>query len=500
MRALDTVEAPSTVGTVGNGPVINSYVINSAVSGGTETGAIDAAGATGAAVPSGEVGVLVLRRLDAAGLAGLERGELLGVLGDIQRHENQTAGYRIEVLRALDQLNSHGRVPDVSPHVELREATGVSERDARRITRTAQKAREHSQVLQSLSEGNITPAQAEVLCDARVTDETRAELLTAAVVEDSDQTRRSVHEAECVNETAMERFKRQREARGAGWRRDHEGMLKLWARFDPRAAAQIEATLETLRSQYWINDKQIRNGRRSPAQRDADVLAYALAGLTNNTADEQAVTRLHNHNRRHANSRYTSNTNASSTVSNSAGASKTDANSTDTAPRLPSAQISVLIDLDALRQSTDATGVTDAGVELPSEVVRALACDAQLIPIILGGPGGSPDVGRARRTVPTGLRRLLIARDGHCQWPDCKQPPSRCDAHHIIHWANGGPTNIDNLVLLCHRHHHQLHEHNHRIVRQPNGTWQAQPATAKQADHVPGADPPDPTTNQARAP
>ncbi len=495
VRAVGRVDTPSKAAAVDQGAFGNGGTVDTD----TPLGVVVAADAASSAVPTGEVGVLVLRRLDAAGLAGLERGELLGVLGDIQRHENQTAGYRIEVLSALDQLDSHGRVPDVSPHVELREATGVSERDARRITRAAQKAREHSQVLQSLSEGNITPAQAEVLCDARVTDETRAELLTAAVVEDSDQTRRSVYEAECVNETAMQRFKRQREARGAGWQRDHEGMLKLWARFDPRTGAQIEATLEALRSQYWINDKQVRIGRRSPAQRDADVLAYALAGLTDNTADEQAVTRLHNHNRRHANSTVSSNTDASSTVSNSAGASKTDANSTDTAPRLPPAQVSVLIDLDALRQSTDATGVTDAGIELPSEVVRGLACDAQVIPIMLGGPGGSPDVGRARRTVPQGLRRLLIARDGHCRWPGCDQPPSRCDAHHVIHWANGGPTSIDNLVLLCHRHHHQLHEHGHQITRQPNSTWKIELGTGNQADQQPEAEP-NRTTNQARAP
>ncbi len=499
VRALGTVEAPGTVGAVSGGSASGG-----SASGGTEVGALVAADAASSAVPTGEVELLTLRRFDAAGLAGLERGELLGVLGDIQRHENQTAGYRIEVLGALDRLDSHGRVSDLSPHVELREATGVSERDARRITRTAQKAREHVQVLQSLSEGDITPAQAEVLCDARVTDDVRAELLNSATAEDSDQTRRNVYEAECVNETALQRFKRQREARGAGWQRDHEGMLKLWARFDPRAGAQIEATLETLRSQYWINDKQVRIGRRNPAQRDADVLAYALAGLTNNTADEQAVTRLHNHSHRNANSRDASNTVPSNTVPSNTVPSNTvpsssGAGSTDTAPRLPSAQISVLIDLDALRQSTDATGVTDAGIELPSEVVRGLACDAQVIPIILGGPGGSPDVGRTRRTVPTGLRRLLIARDGHCQWPDCKQPPSRCDAHHVIHWANGGPTSIDNLVLLCHRHHHQLHEHNHQITRQPNGTWRTDFATENQADQEHAAEP-SRTTNQARAP
>ena len=421
------------------------------------------------AATSDGVGLLTLRCLDAEELAGLGRHGLLDVLGDIQRFVNQAAGYQAKVLGALNLLGSDGRAPEVSPHIALRDATGISERDARRITRTAHKTGEHDTVLQSLWHGDITAAQAEVLCDARVTNEVRAELLAAAVLEDSDQTRRRVHEVESCNETAMQRFKRQREARGGGWRRDHEGMLKLWAKFDPRSGAQIEAALETLQQQYWVNDKQVRTNRRSPAQRDADVLAHAIAGLTYNAADEKAVERLTN--RSHQGS----------------------------APHLPAAQVSVLIDLDALREQTDAVGVTDAGIELPPEVVRALACDAELIPMMLSGPGGSADVGRRSRTVPQRLRRLLIARDRHCQWPGCHQPPSRCDAHHIIHWADGGATNLDNLVLLCHRHHHHLHEHSYQMIRQPDSTWHVNQNPQPKA--VPDPEPePCHITKQARGP
>ncbi|WP_419943632.1 hypothetical protein [Candidatus Poriferisodalis sp.] len=118
--------------------------------------------------------------------------------------------------------------------------------------------------------------------DARVPVRVRAELVAAAAGEDTDATRRRVRQAEadhCV-ERAMERFERQRQARGAGWQRDHEGMLRLWAKLDPEVGAAVEANLEALRRQYWLDDKQVRNGRRTPAQRDADVLAYTLAGVT----------------------------------------------------------------------------------------------------------------------------------------------------------------------------------------------------------------------------
>ena len=91
---------------------------------------------------------------------------------------------------------------------------------------------------------------------------------------------------------------------------------------------------------------------------------------------------------------------------------------------------------------------------------------------MLGAPGGSADVGRARRTVPARLRRALIARDRHCVWPGCEAPPSRCDAHHIWHWTHGGPTNLANLALLCHKHHHDLHTQHLTIERNPDGTWE----------------------------
>lgn len=309
----------------------------------------------------------------------------------------------------------------------------------------------------------------------------RADLVAAAAGEDTDATRRRVRQAEvdhCV-ETPMERFERQRRARGAGWQRDHEGMLRLWAKLDPEVGAAVEAGLEALRRQYWLDDKQVRNGRRTPAQRDADVLAYALAGITLTDTDTAAVDRLHarvRQDRQHADE-----TSRGEDLS--------------IGRRLPPTQISVLIELDALRGQTDAVGLTDAGIELPPEVVRRLACDAEIIPMILGGPGGSADIGRCHRTVPLRLRRLLIARDRHCRWPGCSEPPSRCDAHHVHHWIDGGPTDLDNLVLLCHTHHHYLHQHGHKMIPQPDGTW-----TTTQTTNTAPATPAQTGSAQPRAP
>jgi hypothetical protein len=67
-------------------------------------------------------------------------------------------------------------------------------------------------------------------------------------------------------------------------------------------------------------------------------------------------------------------------------------------------------------------------------------------------------VGRATRTVPAPIRTALSLRDGGCRFPGCDRPPEWTDGHHIKHWADGGPTSLDNLVLLCRRHHRMVHE------------------------------------------
>ncbi len=79
------------------------------------------------------------------------------------------------------------------------------------------------------------------------------------------------------------------------------------------------------------------------------------------------------------------------------------------------------------------------------------------------GPSGEVlNVGRRRRTISPALRRALAARDGHCRFPGCAA--TRCDAHHVEHWAHGGATALDNLVLLCRRHHRAVHEEGFRVV------------------------------------
>ncbi len=104
-----------------------------------------------------------------------------------------------------------------------------------------------------------------------------------------------------------------------------------------------------------------------------------------------------------------------------------------------------------------ACGLTEDGRALTAATIRKMACDASIIPTVLGSNSEPLDIGRATRTIPVGIRRALTVRDGHCAFPGCDRPPRWADAHHIRHWADGGPTSLDNLVTLCGHHHDVIH-------------------------------------------
>ena len=120
-------------------------------------------------------------------------------------------------------------------------------------------------------------------------------------------------------------------------------------------------------------------------------------------------------------------------------------------------RLTITTTLDTLRTGAG-PATTDDGLDLTPGVVRRLACDADLIPAVLGTSSEVLDVGRLHRLVTAALWRALIARDHHCTFPGCTRPPLMCHAHHIQHWADGGPTSLDNLALLCSHHHRLIHD------------------------------------------
>ena len=132
-------------------------------------------------------------------------------------------------------------------------------------------------------------------------------------------------------------------------------------------------------------------------------------------------------------------------------------------------QMSVVAGLETLLGRSGLPPQMGNGEQLSAEAAHRIACDAG-ISRVLTDPAGLPlDVGRALRVVPPAMKRALDVRDGGCTFPDCDRPPDWCDAHHVRHWLDGGPTCLANLALVCRRHHTLLHERRVRLVIGTNG-------------------------------
>jgi len=149
--------------------------------------------------------------------------------------------------------------------------------------------------------------------------------------------------------------------------------------------------------------------------------------------------------------------------------------------------LQVTTSLDTLVGAAGApAGMLERAGPISTPTVQRLACDASVTRVLLGPDAAVVDVGRARRLPSAPTRRALDARHGGCEWPGCDRPTSWTAAHHIKHWASGGATDLDNLVLVCHRHHWLVHEGGWKLVRGVDGLlmsvaplpvvkWQARP-------------------------
>ena len=133
------------------------------------------------------------------------------------------------------------------------------------------------------------------------------------------------------------------------------------------------------------------------------------------------------------------------------------------------------------------------GVGVSAETSRRLAWDATRVVLCHAGDGPVLDVGRRTRTIPPALRRALQARDRGCRFPGCGV--RHAQGHHLHHWANGGPTRLDNLALLCRRHHRAVHEESYQLVRHADGTLRFSTPGGRPIPEVPAppAVPDDPT-------
>jgi len=138
------------------------------------------------------------------------------------------------------------------------------------------------------------------------------------------------------------------------------------------------------------------------------------------------------------------------------------------------ATLLVSVTLDQLKSGLG-HGLLDGYDMLSAAQIRRLACDAKVVPVVLGARSETLDIGRATRVVPRRIRRALLRRDKGCTFPSCTRKAKWTEAHHVIPWAQGGPTSLDNLTLLCAHHHHVLHRTEWRICMIDGHPWYIPP-------------------------
>jgi len=133
------------------------------------------------------------------------------------------------------------------------------------------------------------------------------------------------------------------------------------------------------------------------------------------------------------------------------------------------AEIVIHVDLETLKSGLHAGGTcrTALGADLPVETVRRLACEAEILPVVLDGRSVPIDVGRSKRLATVHQRRALEAIHATCAIPDCEVIFDHCNVHHIDYWENGGSTDLNNMVPLCSRHHHAAHEGGWKLQLDP---------------------------------
>jgi hypothetical protein len=130
------------------------------------------------------------------------------------------------------------------------------------------------------------------------------------------------------------------------------------------------------------------------------------------------------------------------------------------------ADIQVTATIETLKGMAGAAAAEmEFSIPISSDTVQRMACDCSVTRVLLDQDSAVVDMGRSKRVISPTMRSALRIRDGHCQWPGCEREASRCDGHHLVHWIEGGETSLENLVLLCRRHHRMVHEGGWQLIK-----------------------------------
>ena len=357
----------------------------------------------------------------AVGDASLE--QLRVRLQSTFRVENQAAAVRAQTLAELTRREGVHITED-----NLREKGLRPRRKARSEVETAVELEELPRTSEGMRDGEIPYENARILAKASQEGEIdETELVDKARTQSPDKFAGTVrkHQQQRAEDDGMSRLEHQRSQRFAKIRTDRtDGMTVLYGRFDPITGALLETALSQKMNELWRDEDP--RARCTPGQRMAD----ALAGLVTREETDKVSGKVRG-------------------------------------PRLL-----LIADYDVIGRELR-NGRLGDGTPIPTEKIRDLACQADILPGIFKGVSQPLDLGRSRRAASPAQRVALVARDKACV--GCGANANWCQSHHIIPWAVQGNTDLDDMCLLCSRCHHKVHDDHWQVRKTPTGKYHLKP-------------------------
>jgi hypothetical protein len=323
------------------------------------------------------------------------------------------------VLADVDRRGLHEDAGYLTAAAMVRDRLGVSAGEAHRRVGEARGMTEHRVVREAFEQGDIDrPRVAMLLAAARVAPDSfrRDEevLLDAVSGLSMGDARRAVDywRQAADAEAAVAAQEQLHARRRLSISETFEGMVRIDGNLDPESGKIVLKAIGSLVEPGYLDP----DDQRTPHQRRADALVDLCADhLAHGDTPTSGGVRPH---------------------------------------------VTLTVAPEALRGTPTVPCEIDGTVVTPA-TARRIACDAAVTEVVsepgVSGVGMVLDVGRTRRTIPAAIRTALEVRDRGCTHPGCDRPHRWCDAHHVVHWADGGDTSLANLRLLCRRHHRLAH-------------------------------------------
>lgn len=317
------------------------------------------------------------------------------------------------------------------------QTAGVSFGEAKRRATRATWLSRLPPAAQALTEGRLGIGQADELCRLaeRLSSEKLPSLISAAaelvaeiVTMTPHRTRRRLLEFERSfdDDDGTTRLERQRRGNRLGFSPQSDGTTLFHGSLDPVSAARLRGCIDAKVNELWRSRQGITDTTVAPPREV----------LSNEKLRVEALVEL------------------------------VRAGHAAAPGRRGHAEVLVLIDYQTLRGELAASGIARLadGTPVPPDGIRQLACDATILPVVMGGGSMPLDVGRASRLATAAQRAALRSIHDTCCVDRCDVPFDYCDIHHIDWWRNGGRTDLANLVPVCANHHHLIHHHRWQLV------------------------------------